>query len=110
LYAAGGGGEKAYPPGLRLGTASVLTAIMTAVMIKDMESVKRITANLPAGLLDDAMAVTGKGITETLVEGLQLVRQRRAYQKAMALKGKLQLDIDLEELRDRSGRRHFRVD
>jgi hypothetical protein len=75
-----------------------------------MEAVKRITANLPAGLLEDAMNLTGKGITETLIEGLQLVRQRQAYQKAMALKGKLRLDIDLEELRDRPGRRHLGMD
>jgi hypothetical protein len=84
---------------------------MTAVNNREtMEAVKRITANLPASLLEDAMNLTGKGITETLIEGLQLVRRRQAYQKAMALKGKLRLDIDLEELRDRSGRRHLGMD
>jgi hypothetical protein len=65
---------------------------------------KRITANLPAGLLDDAMAVTGQGITETLVEGLKLVRRTGALQKAMRLHGKLQLDVDLEESRERRRR------
>ena len=62
---------------------------------------KRITANLPEGLLEDAMTATGKGITETLVEGLHLVRRRRAAERAMALKGKLRLQIDLEESRER---------
>lgn len=71
---------------------------------------KRITANLPAQLLEDAMAVTGKGITETLVEGLSLVRQQRAFQKAMKLKGKLRLEVDLKESRERNRRRHFRLD
>lgn len=75
-----------------------------------MDSVKRITANLPERLLGDAMAVTGKGITETLVEGLQLVRQRRAFERAMALKGKLHLEVDLEESRERRSRRHLGVD
>ncbi|HEX5758911.1 MAG TPA: hypothetical protein VF121_06915 [Thermoanaerobaculia bacterium] len=75
-----------------------------------MGSVKRITANLPERLLDDAMTVTGKGITETLVEGLQLVRQRRAFERAMALKGKLRLEVDLEESRERRGRRHLGMD
>lgn len=75
-----------------------------------MATVRRITANLPEPLLEDAMAATGKGITETLVEGLQLVRQRRAFQKAMELKGKLKLDIDLEESRERRRRRHVRLD
>jgi hypothetical protein len=67
-------------------------------------SVKRVTANLPADLLEDARAVTGKGITETLVEGLKLVRRTGAYQKAMRLRGKLQLDIDLERSRERRRR------
>lgn len=75
-----------------------------------MPTVKRITANLPEGLLEEAMQVTGKGITETLVEGLNLVRQTRAYQKALKLKGKIQLDIDLEASRERSGGRHLRMD
>jgi hypothetical protein len=67
-------------------------------------SVKRVTANLPADLLEDARAVTGKGITGTLVEGLKLVRRTGAYQKAMRLRGKLQLDIDLERSRERRRR------
>lgn len=73
-------------------------------------TVKRITANLPESLLDEAMQVTGKGITETLIEGLNLVRQTRAYQKALKLKGKIELDIDLGASRERSGGRHVRMD
>lgn len=65
---------------------------------------KRITANLPKDLLDEAMKVTEKGITETLVEGLRRVRRGRAYQKAMALRGKINLDIDLESARERRRR------
>ena len=63
--------------------------------------VKRVTANLPGPLLAEAMAVTGKGITETLTEGLRLVCQLQAFQKAMRLKGKLRLDVDLAESRER---------
>ena len=65
---------------------------------------KRITANLPGRLLDEAVAVTGKGITETLIAGLELVRRSRAHNKAAALRGKLQLDIDLESARERDRR------
>ena len=75
-----------------------------------MEAVKRITANLPQDLLENAMATTGKGITETLVEGLRLVQRRRAYEKAMRLRGKLRLEVDLEESRERAGRGHLRLD
>ena len=62
---------------------------------------KRVTANLPGPLLVEAMAVTGKGITETLTEGLWLVCRQQAFQKAMRLKGKLRLDVDLAESRER---------
>jgi len=50
------------------------------------------------------MEVTGKGITETLVEGLRLVRRARGFEKAMALRGKIRLDVDLEESRERRRR------
>jgi len=50
------------------------------------------------------MEVTGKGITETLVEGLRLVRRARAYDRAMALRGKVHLEIDLETSRERRRR------
>jgi hypothetical protein len=69
-----------------------------------MAQARRITANLPADLLDDAMSVTGKGITDTLVEGLRLVRRARGYEKALALRGRLQLAVDLEESRERRRR------
>jgi hypothetical protein len=62
---------------------------------------RRVTANLPEDLLAGAMEVTGKGITETLEEGLRRVRQSGAYEKALALRGKLRLKIDLDESRER---------
>ena len=78
---------------------------MTSVsIIIIMTKGRRITANLPGQLLEDAMEVTGKGITETLVEGLRLVRRARAYEKAMALRGKVNLSIDLDASRERRRR------
>jgi hypothetical protein len=46
-----------------------------------MNKTRRVTANLPEDLLDKAMDYTGKGITETLVEGLEQLRRRRFYEK-----------------------------
>lgn len=63
---------------------------------------RRITANLPSGLLEQACRVSGKGITETLVEGLEMVRRKGAAKKAARLKGKLTLNIDLERSRERA--------
>jgi hypothetical protein len=69
-----------------------------------MTKARRVTANLPEDLLKDARDPSGKGITETLVAGLRLVRQSRAYGKAMALRGKITLDINLDESRERRRR------
>jgi hypothetical protein len=69
-----------------------------------MNATRRVTANLPAGLLDDACSATGKGITETLVAGLTLVTRTRAAGKAAKLRGRLRLDIDLEASRERARR------
>jgi hypothetical protein len=77
---------------------SIMIAVSIAVMTK------RITANLPDKLLQEAMEVTGKGITDTLVEGLRRVRRTRAFAKAQALRGKIALKIDLEESRERRRR------
>ena len=74
---------------------------MTAGSMKHMTNAKRITANLPKDLLEEAMKVTQKGITETLVAGLRQVRRQSAYQAAMALRGKIKLDVDLEGSRER---------
>ena len=65
---------------------------------------RRVTANLPTDLLEAAMEATGRGITETLVEGLEQVQRRRFYDRAIALRGKLKLTIDLEQTRGRRSR------
>jgi len=65
---------------------------------------RRVTANLPVSLLDRARRVTGKGITETLVEGLELVRRSAAAAKARSLAGRLRIEVDLEGSRERPGR------
>ena len=75
-----------------------------AISIDVMSRVRRVTANLPEDVLRDAMAVTGEGITETIVTGLHLVRRSRASDRAMALKGKIRLDVDLAASRERRRR------
>ena len=66
--------------------------------------VKRVTVNLPRDLLREAEEITGQGITETLVAGLKLLAMRGAYSKAMALRGKLDLRVDIEASRERNRR------
>ena len=65
---------------------------------------RRITANLPADLLEQAMRATGRGITETLVEGLERLKRADAHRRALALKGKIQVVVDLDASRERRRR------
>jgi hypothetical protein len=69
-----------------------------------MNGTRRVTANLPVDLLEQATRASGKGITETLVAGLALVKRTAAARKAKALRGRIRLDIDLEVSRERSRR------
>ena len=55
-------------------------------------------------LLKEACQVSGAGITETLVQGLTLVKRAGAVSKAARLRGRLKLDIDLEASRERARR------
>lgn len=73
-------------------------------MVADMEAARKITANIPLKLLRDAQKVTGEGITETLIAGLRILRRQLAYQAFQALKGSLDLDIDLDIARERNRR------
>ena len=67
-------------------------------------TIKRVTVNLPAKLLGRAEEVSGLGITETIVLGLEMLARRRAYREALALRGKLNLEIDLDVSRERPAR------
>jgi hypothetical protein len=69
-----------------------------------MNGTRRVTANLPADLLAQATRASGKGITETLVAGLTLVKRSASARKAKALRGRIHLDVDLEVSRERTRR------
>lgn len=62
-------------------------------------AVKKITANLPAHLLEAARRATGLGITETIVEGLLEIERREKRRALIRLKGKIAIDLDLKGTR-----------
>lgn len=72
--------------------------------VMSKSAIRRVTVNLPEPLLRAAEEATGKGITETVIEGLEVLARRRAYLKALALRGKLDLSIDLDHSRERARR------
>lgn len=69
-----------------------------------MNKTRRTTANLPEALLNEAQEITGKGITDTLIEGLSLIRRSRSYDTARKLRGKIKLKIDIDASRERTSR------
>jgi len=62
-------------------------------------TVTKITVNVPQELLKSAVAVTGRGITETVVEGLKEIEKREKRQALRQLQGKIQLQLDLRKTR-----------
>ena len=66
-----------------------------------MNETRRVTANIPEDLLLEAEKVTGMGITGTIIEGLKLLKRRRAYDKAQKFK-KTNFKIDIGISRERS--------
>jgi hypothetical protein len=63
------------------------------------DRLKKVTVNLPESTLARAMAVTGRGITPTIVEALEEL-DRRAHRSALrGLRGHVHFDLDLGRTR-----------
>ena len=60
---------------------------------------RKITVNVPVDALEAAIRITGKGITPTVVEGLQELERRARRSALRALRGKVRFALDLEETR-----------
>ena len=63
------------------------------------DAVKKVTANLPAKLLERAQSTTGLGITETLVAGLEELERNRKRSALRMLRGKIRFELDLDKTR-----------
>jgi hypothetical protein len=63
------------------------------------EAVKKITANIPAKLLEKAQDTTGLGITDTLIAGLEELERSRRRSALRSLRGRVKFELDLEKTR-----------
>jgi hypothetical protein len=61
---------------------------------------KKVTAILPAELIESSLALSGKNLTETLKQALEQLTRSIAYQQIRSHRGKMHLDIDLKALRE----------
>ena len=56
-----------------------------------MDKQRKVTVHIPKELLLRAQQSSGKGITETVRQGLSLVAAGRAYDELLKLRGKVKL-------------------
>lgn len=63
------------------------------------QHLRKVTVNLPEDVLDRAMRITKKGITETLLEGLGELERRSQRSALRRLRGKVRIELDLEATR-----------
>jgi hypothetical protein len=63
------------------------------------DAVKKITVNVPADVLERARKVTGRGITETIVEGLLELDRQRRRSALRALRGRVRFELDVDKTR-----------
>jgi hypothetical protein len=63
------------------------------------EASKKVTVTIPTKILERARALTGRGITETIVEGLRELERQRDRTALRALRGRVRFQLDLEKTR-----------
>lgn len=62
---------------------------------------RKVTAELPADVIEQAMAYTGEGVTKTLRHTLEEFNRRRALEKFAQAKGKFSFPgFNINELRE----------
>ena len=64
---------------------------------------QKVTVHIEGDLLRRARERTGKGVTATIRQGLELVAASKAYERLRELRGKVKFSIDLKELREDRG-------
>jgi hypothetical protein len=64
---------------------------------------RKITVEIPQGLLEKAQQASGAGITETIRTGLQLLAASQAYENLRQLRGKVRFSRTWEELKEDRG-------
>lgn len=65
-----------------------------------METPRRVTVEVPENLLRKAQRSTGKGITATIRQGLELLAAAQSFDEVRRMRGKVRFSIDLDEMRE----------
>lgn len=73
---------------------------MNAGMSAGTRTARKITVVVPEELVRRAKRATGLGLAPTVRKGLELVAARKAYSTLLGARGKVELDLDLDALRE----------
>lgn len=65
-----------------------------------MGAARKITVEVPRDLLNKAQRASGKGITQTVRTGLQLLAATQAYDRLLRLQGKVRFSRSWQQLKD----------
>jgi len=65
-----------------------------------MPTARKITVEIPPDLLKRAQRASGKGITQTVRAGLELIAAADAYDGLLRMKGKVRLSRTWQDLKD----------
>jgi hypothetical protein len=63
-------------------------------------AIQKVTIHVERDLLRRAQERTGKGVTATIRQGLELVAASEVYDRLRALRGRVRFSIDLKKLRE----------
>ncbi len=63
------------------------------------EAIKKVTVNVPELVLERARKITGRGVTETIVEALRELERQKRRSTLRGLKGKIRFSLELEKTR-----------
>jgi Arc/MetJ-type ribon-helix-helix transcriptional regulator len=64
-----------------------------------MGEMRKITVEVPEELIASVQSSAGTGLTETIREALEQMRQRQVQNEARKLRGKVKFSMSLDELR-----------
>jgi hypothetical protein len=65
-----------------------------------MGAARKITVEVPRDLLNKAQRASGKGITQTVRTGLQLLAASQAYDRLLQSQGKVRFSRSWQKLKD----------
>lgn len=64
-----------------------------------MSEMRKITVHVPEGVLEQAQAYTGEGVTQTVTAALKRLVSMQAQQELLKLRGKVEFPITWEEMK-----------